>query len=86
MYASRVSCVVALQGQDLASGNLTAPALYSLASPVVGGELHALIDSEFTGDGGLQRALQLVVQGGGIEDARALARREGDMVSLHLAC
>ena len=67
------------QGQDLASGNLTAPALYALTSPV-GQELEALIDSEFTGDGGLPRALQLVVDGGGIDDAMMLARREGDLV------
>ncbi len=69
----------AAQGQDLASGNLTAPALYALTSPV-GQELEALIDSEFTGDGGLPRALQLVVDGGGIDDAMMLARREGDLV------
>ena len=71
-----------MQGQDLASGNLTAPALYALNSPAVGRELQALIDGEFTGDGGLSRALQLVVDGGGIEDAMVLARREGDMVRL----
>ena len=68
------------QGQDLASGNLTAPALYAIASPAVGPELQALIDGEFTGDGGLPRALQLVTEGGGIEDAMGLARREGDLV------
>ena len=67
------------QGQDLASGNLTAPALYALAGPT-GEELCSLVDSEFTEAGGLPRALQLVTEGGGMSEARALARREGDLV------
>ena len=75
-----------LQGQDLASGNLTAPALYALTSPAVGRELQALIDSEFTDDGGLQRALQLVNEGGGIDDSMLLARREGDLVRRSKPC
>lgn len=62
------------QGQDLASGNLTAPAIFALErSP----ELQALIEGEFTEENSLQRALALVHEAGGIERARALARAEG---------
>ena len=68
-----------MQGQDLASGNLTAPALYALAG-AQGPELLALIESEFTAEGGLQRAIELVTAGNGITSARALARREADLV------
>ncbi len=41
-------------------------------------ELLEVIGSEFVEEGSLQRALQLVEQGGGIEAARRLARREAD--------
>ena len=68
-----------IQGQDLASGNLTAPALYALTG-AHGPELLALIESEFTAEGGLPRAIHLVNAGGGITSARALARREADLV------
>lgn len=77
-----------MQGQDLASGNLTAPALYALAG-AHGPELLALIESEFTAEGGLPRAINLVNAGGGITSARALARREADLVrtqQTHLFC
>lgn len=67
------------QGQDLASGNLTAPALYTLSGPH-GAELLNLIETEFTADGGLKRAIDLVAMGGGIDGARALARAEADQV------
>lgn len=47
------------QGQDLASGNLTAPAIFALkASP----ELRELVDGEFQEEGSLERALALVDQ------------------------
>ena len=68
-----------VQGQDLASGNLTAPALYTLSGPH-GAELLNLIETEFTAEGGLQRAIELVASGGGIDGARALARAEADQV------
>jgi len=68
------------QGQDLASGNLTAPAIFALEREP---ELAELISSEFTEDDALPRALALVARGGGIERARALAREEGDKA---LAC
>jgi geranylgeranyl pyrophosphate synthase len=72
-----------LQGQDLMSGNLTAPALYALRDPQAGGELRDLIDSEFNGVGGLPRAIELVNAGGGIESARTLARSHADQVRFH---
>jgi all-trans-nonaprenyl-diphosphate synthase len=70
-----------LQGQDLASGNLTAPAVYALAHPTHGPELEALVQREFDGGASLPRALELVHLGGGIQAARRLARQEADLVS-----
>jgi all-trans-nonaprenyl-diphosphate synthase len=55
------------QGQDLASGNLTAPAIYALQDEMVGDGLLQLIQSRFREEGSLQRALELVGLGGGIE-------------------
>ncbi|MEW5317843.1 MAG: hypothetical protein WDW38_009107 [Sanguina aurantia] len=68
------------QGQDLASGNLTAPIIYALRkSP----ELLEIITSEFREEGSLPRALQLVNESGGIEESKLLARQQADMA---LAC
>ncbi len=72
------------QGQDLSTGNLTAPAVYALAHPEVGPELEALVQREFDGGASLPRALELVAAGGGIQAARRLARQEADMVRLAL--
>jgi len=67
------------QGQDLASGNLTAPVLFALQDPIVGPRLGALIDSKFSKAGDdLDEALQLIESGGGIQRARLLAREEAD--------
>jgi hypothetical protein len=66
------------QGQDLASGNLTAPALFALQTELVGSELLELIESEFQEEGSLERAIDLVKIGGGISAARQLARQEAD--------
>jgi len=68
-----------LQGQDLASGNLTAPVLFALQS-VHGDELLDLIDSEFVEEGDLQRAIELVTAGGGVAAAKRLASEEADKV------
>lgn len=73
----------ALQGQDLASGNLTAPAIFALRNSP---ELLDIIQSEFVEDGSLERALQLVRDSGGIEEARVLARREADLALSSLDC
>jgi all-trans-nonaprenyl-diphosphate synthase len=66
------------QGQDLASGNLTAPAILALASPHGGARLRELVETEFQEEGALAEALALVTSCDGLEAARALARAEGD--------
>ena len=53
--------------------------LFALQSPD-GAELAALVDSDFQEAGGLQRAIDLVKQSGGLADARALAQQEADLV------
>mmetsp|Transcript_9012 Transcript_9012/g.15659 ORF Transcript_9012/g.15659 Transcript_9012/m.15659 type:complete len:404 (-) Transcript_9012:571-1782(-) len=71
------------QGQDLSSGNLTAPTIFALQNPLVSEQLLAIIDSEFVEEGSLQQALKLVQQSGGIDASRQLARQEADSA---LAC
>jgi all-trans-nonaprenyl-diphosphate synthase len=65
------------QGQDLATGNLTAPILFALRRED-GDELKSLIATQFENDGDLQRAIAIVTESG-IEDARRFAREEADM-------
>ena len=67
------------QGQDLATGNLTAPVLYALEDKVVGKRLRQLVQGKFKTEGSLEEALGLVEQGGGIVRARQLARDEADI-------
>lgn len=67
------------QGQDLATGNLTAPVLYALEDKTVGKRLLELVDGRFKKEGSLEEALGLVEQGGGIVRARQLARDEADI-------
>jgi all-trans-nonaprenyl-diphosphate synthase len=63
------------QGQDLASGNLTAPTIFALkANP----ELRGLIENQFENEGDLQKAIDIVGEHG-IEEARRLAKQEGDI-------
>jgi all-trans-nonaprenyl-diphosphate synthase len=66
-------------GQDLASGNLTAPALFALADAAAGPRLRALLKGKLRGEGALDEALALVDQAGGVAAARALAREQGDL-------
>jgi len=71
------------QGQDLASGNLTAPAIYALRrSP----RLRELVEGRLDDQASLDLALQLVQAEGGIEEARALAFREGQAALDALEC
>lgn len=72
-------------GSDLASGNLTAPALYALRG-ASGDRLRDLIDGEFVEEGSLAEAVSLVVQGGGVERSRQLAREEGELARQSLSC
>eukprot|EP00798_Chlamydomonas_sp_ICE-L_P017881 gene17881-24272_t len=76
------------QGQDLASGNLTAPVMYALQSEdkAAAAELLQIIQSEFLEEDSLPRALTLVNQSGGIELARQLARKEADAALRCLEC
>lgn len=74
------------QGQDLASGNLTAPVLFALQSAEHKDALLELIEGEFEEDGDLEKALQLVYAAGGIEKARQLARQEADKALQALDC
>lgn len=71
------------QGQDLRSGNLTAPAIFALQSEP---ELRDIIENEFTDDGSLERALVLVKESGGIDQAMELAREEAEKARGALAC
>ena len=63
------------QGQDLASGNLTAPTIFALKRVP---ELRGLIENQFEKEGDLQRAIDIVNEHG-IAEARKLAKREGDI-------
>ncbi|GFH31255.1 uncharacterized protein HaLaN_30259 [Haematococcus lacustris] len=74
------------QGQDLASGNLTAPIIFALRNPLVKEELLDILSSEFVEEGSLERALHLVQLGGGLDAARALAQQEGETALAALAC
>merc|ERR1719478_676031 len=63
------------QGQDLATGNLTAPTIFALKA---NSELRGLIENQFENEGDLQKAIDIVGEHG-IEEARQLAKREGDI-------
>ncbi|XP_024515023.1 probable solanesyl-diphosphate synthase 3, chloroplastic isoform X1 [Selaginella moellendorffii] len=70
-------------GSDLAKGNLTAPALFALDKEP---ELRKLIDSEFTDEGSLESAVQLVKRGGGIDRAMELAKQKAELAIQALEC
>ena len=67
------------RGQDLASGNLTAPVVFALQHAEFGPPLRELIEGEFPdGERDLAKAMELVTKSGGLDAARALARSEAD--------
>eukprot|EP00899_Mesostigma_viride_P023598 jgi/Mesvir1/4422/Mv11916-RA.1 len=70
-------------GSDLASGNLTAPALFALQ---VEPRLREIVEGEFADEGSLEEAIEIVKRVGGIEKAKALARQEGDAARKCLEC
>ena len=70
-------------GSDLASGNLTAPALYALEEKPY---LEKLIQREFEEEGDLEQALTLVKDSSGIERARELASHYTKLAVEHLNC
>jgi len=71
------------KGQDLASGNLTAPAIFALRQS---DELRDIVDSEFEEEGALERALEIIRATGGIEASFGLARQEAELALASLEC
>jgi all-trans-nonaprenyl-diphosphate synthase len=70
-------------GSDLASGNLTAPVLYALEEKPY---LKVLIEREFSEDGDLEEALELVKSSEGIARSRKLASEHGKLALQYLDC
>jgi all-trans-nonaprenyl-diphosphate synthase len=68
-------------GLDLASGNLTAPVLYALEEKPY---LKVLIEREFSEDGDLEEALELVKSSDGIVRSRKLASEHGKLALRYL--
>ena len=68
---------------DLAMGNLTAPVIFALEKEP---KLREIIDSEFSEDGSLDEAIELVHRCGGIERARELAKEKADLAAQNLQC
>mmetsp|Transcript_4543 Transcript_4543/g.8512 ORF Transcript_4543/g.8512 Transcript_4543/m.8512 type:complete len:404 (+) Transcript_4543:306-1517(+) len=64
------------RGQDMASGNLTCPIIFTMQKNP---ELRDILESEFQEDDSLETALDMVMKSGGIEMAMDLAREEGQL-------
>ncbi|XP_076906391.1 solanesyl diphosphate synthase 1, chloroplastic-like [Bidens hawaiensis] len=62
-------------GSDLAKGNLTAPVIFALEKE---SKLRDIIESEFCETGSLKEAIEIVMNSGGIERARILAKQKAD--------
>ena len=70
-------------GSDLASGNLTAPVLYTLKQEPF---LEVIIEREFSEVGDLEKALEIIKNGNGIDRARELATSHARQAAENLAC
>ncbi|XP_078428463.1 solanesyl-diphosphate synthase 2, chloroplastic-like [Wolffia australiana] len=70
-------------GADLAKGNLTAPVIFALRRDP---RLREMIDSEFCERGDLERAVEMVVACGGVEQARELALEKAMLAVRSLSC
>lgn len=70
-------------GSDLASGNLTAPVLYALKEQPY---LEILIEREFSESEDLNKALELIINSTGIEQARQLANHHAKLAAQSLDC
>ena len=70
-------------GSDLASGNLTAPVLFAMEENP---SLFKLIEREFSEQGDLDEALNIVHQSNGIEKARKLALSHSQLALDNLRC
>jgi len=70
-------------GSDLASGNLTAPVMFAMEEKP---NLKVLIEREFSQEGDLEQALELVYQSEGIERSRVLASHHSKLALQELDC
>jgi all-trans-nonaprenyl-diphosphate synthase len=70
-------------GSDLASGILTAPVLYALEEKPY---LEAIIEREFTKEGDLEEALNLIKESNGLDRARELAATHAKLAVESLKC
>lgn len=70
-------------GSDLACGNLTAPVLFAMEEKP---SLKMLIEREFSEEGDLPQALDLINHSHGIEKARALAYQHSQLALEDLQC
>ena len=70
-------------GSDLASGNLTAPALYAMVEKPY---LEVLIEREFSENNDLEQALAMIKDSQGIFRAKELAKQHASRARKHLAC
>lgn len=70
-------------GSDLASGNLTAPVLYTIPEKPY---LEVLIEREFSQTGDLEEALKIIKESKGLEQARKLAADHANLALLSLDC
>lgn len=70
-------------GSDLACGNLTAPVIFAMEEKP---SLTMLIEREFSEEGDLEKALELVKDSDGIERARALASYHSNLAKESLDC
>lgn len=69
-------------GSDLASGNITAPALYAMEEQPY---LETLIEREFAEENDLEQALALVHNSQGVERSRQLAAEHAEKAVTHLS-
>jgi all-trans-nonaprenyl-diphosphate synthase len=68
-------------GSDLIGGNITAPALFALRETPY---LEVLIEREFSEEGDIEKALDIVHASGGIERSKEMAARYGQAALKHL--
>jgi all-trans-nonaprenyl-diphosphate synthase len=70
-------------GSDLITGKLTAPALYAMEEKPY---LEVLIEREFSEEGDLEEALNLIKESSGIDRARELASHHSKLAIENLSC
>ncbi len=68
---------------DLISGHLTAPVLYAMEEKP---QLKVLIEKEFSNEGDIDLALNLVYESNGIQKAKDLAANHAQLALKHLDC